>query len=126
LKRLTTARGGPAVALFVGVRNLLKDDTPHGTPEYQRYAAASPLTYVTSDDAPFLLLHGDADQAVPVEQSQLMETALKKAGVPVKLDLVAGGGHDDNFGLSSNDPRLGIYLAETVTWFDTHLQKDSN
>jgi hypothetical protein len=55
-----------------------------------------------------------------------MERALKKAGVPVKLDLVAGGGHDDNFGLSSNDPRLGIYLAETVRWFDTHLQKDSN
>jgi acetyl esterase/lipase len=126
LKRLTTARGGPAVALFVGVRNLLKDDTPHGTPEYQRYTAASPITYVTSDDAPFLLLQGDVDPAVPVEQSQLMEAALKKAGVPVKLDLVAGGGHDNNFGLSSDDPRLRTYLTEAVKWFDSHLRKDSN
>ena len=125
LKRLTSATGAAAVALFVGVRNLLKDDTPHGTPEYQRYAAASPITYVTSDDAPFLLLHGDADESVPIEQSLLMEAALKKAGVPVKLTRIAGGTHDDNFGLSSNDPRLGTYLAEAVTWFDSHLRKDS-
>lgn len=33
---------------------------------------ASPVTYVDSTDAPFLILHGDQDNVVPLEQSQLL------------------------------------------------------
>jgi dipeptidyl aminopeptidase/acylaminoacyl peptidase len=33
---------------------------------------ASPITHVTEDDPPFLLIHGERDEVVPVEQSQLM------------------------------------------------------
>src|SRR5262249_46384181 len=84
LKAVRTVRGGPTVALFVGARNLLTDQTPPTTLEYRRYAQASPFTYISQDDASFLLLHGDADEVVPFEQSQSMERALRNAGVPVK------------------------------------------
>lgn len=58
-----------------------------------RAVAASPITYVTKDDPPFLIIHGEEDQTVPVNQSQLFAAALKAAGVPVTLDVVAGRGH---------------------------------
>ena len=54
---------------------------------------ASPLTYVDSRDAPFLIVHGDRDEVVIFPQSQLLQAALKKAAVPVALVTVRGGGH---------------------------------
>jgi acetyl esterase/lipase len=65
-------------------------------------AKANPIPYVTRDDPPFLLVHGDADRLVPYNQSQLLEAALKRANVPVTLHTVAGGGHG-----GFNDDRIG-------------------
>jgi acetyl esterase/lipase len=59
--------------------------------------AASPLSYVTSDDAPMLIVHGDADPVVPVQQSETFYAALEKAGVNATLHIVKGGGHGDGF-----------------------------
>ena len=38
-------------------------------------------------------MHGDKDPLVPLNQSELLRDALQKAGVPVKLHVVAGAGH---------------------------------
>jgi len=54
---------------------------------------ASPLTYVSKDSAPFLIMHGDQDNTVPLSQSEVLAAALKKAGVDVKLVVVKGNGH---------------------------------
>ncbi|MEY5011801.1 MAG: hypothetical protein RLZZ253_2940, partial [Verrucomicrobiota bacterium] len=54
---------------------------------------ASPLFQVSAGDAPFLILHGDADPEVPVEQSERLEIALRDAGVECKLLLFTGAGH---------------------------------
>lgn len=54
---------------------------------------ASPITHVTADDPPFLLIHGDRDEVVPVEQSQLMYDRLVEANVPVELVIVKNGRH---------------------------------
>jgi acetyl esterase/lipase len=54
---------------------------------------ANPITYVTKDDPPFLICHGDKDMLVPHNQSELLYDALKKAGVNVKFHTVKGGGH---------------------------------
>jgi len=59
----------------------------------EKVAKANPITYVTSDDAPFLIIHGDMDPLVPHHQSELLEAALKKAGVPVSFYTVKGAGH---------------------------------
>jgi acetyl esterase/lipase len=54
---------------------------------------ASPLSYVTKDCPPVLIVHGDADPRVPYTQSVLLATALKAADVPVTLYIVKGAGH---------------------------------
>ena len=54
---------------------------------------ANPITYVTKNDPPFLICHGDKDPLVPLNQSQILYEALKKAGVAVKFHTVKGGGH---------------------------------
>lgn len=56
-------------------------------------AKANPITYVTADDPPFLIVHGDQDPLVPMHQSQLLAEALAKAGVSHKLHIVEGAGH---------------------------------
>jgi acetyl esterase/lipase len=63
----------------------------------EKAKAASPLTYVTPDDSQMLIVHGDVDPVVPVQQSETFHAALEKAGVKSKLHLVKGGGHGDGF-----------------------------
>jgi acetyl esterase/lipase len=58
-----------------------------------RVALANPITYVSKDAPPFLIVHGDSDPLVPHHQSELLTDALKKAGVPVTFYTVKGGGH---------------------------------
>jgi acetyl esterase/lipase len=55
--------------------------------------AASPVTYVSSKAPPFLIQHGDADRLVPVQQSQDLADALRKAGCDVVLSIVKGADH---------------------------------
>jgi acetyl esterase/lipase len=56
-------------------------------------AQASPITYVSKDAPPFLIMHGDHDRTVPFNQSELLFGALKKAGVDVTFIPVKGAGH---------------------------------
>jgi acetyl esterase/lipase len=55
--------------------------------------AASPVTYASPEDPPFLIIHGELDGIVHPSQSQELTTALEAAGVPVNLVIVKGGGH---------------------------------
>ena len=54
---------------------------------------ASPITHVTADDPPFLLIHGDHDELVPYEQSQLMYDRLVQMNVPAQLVIVRNATH---------------------------------
>jgi acetyl esterase/lipase len=56
-------------------------------------AKANPITYVSNDDPPFLIMHGDKDRTVPFNQSELLYEALKKIGVDVTFLPVKGAGH---------------------------------
>lgn len=75
--------------------------------------AASPTSYVTKDDAPFMLIHGTNDPTVPFHQSELLAAALKKVGVEALLVPVTGAGHG-NFASPEVASRLKAY-------FDKHL-----
>ncbi len=57
------------------------------------YKNASPITYVSKDDPPFLFLHGTKDWLVSIEHSRSMCKKLKEAGVPAELVEVEGGSH---------------------------------
>ena len=54
---------------------------------------ANPLTYVSRDDPPFLIMHGDRDPLVPLAQSKMLDDALRAAGVESKLMVIEGAGH---------------------------------
>lgn len=56
-------------------------------------ALASPITYATPDDPPFLILHGENDHLVPIEQSEILMAALQAVNVPVQLVRVNNAGH---------------------------------
>jgi acetyl esterase/lipase len=56
-------------------------------------AKASPITYVSKDAPPFLIMHGDKDRTVPFDQSERLYGALKKAGVDVTFVPMKGAGH---------------------------------
>ena len=83
--------------------------------------AVSPVTQVGPNSPPTLLIHGDADTLVPYAQSQAMETALRKAGAPLRLITVPGGVHGADFGGGSH-PEWPNYYGETVGWFDKYLR----
>lgn len=70
--------------------------------------AASPLTYVTADDTQMLIIHGDEDRVVPVQQSETFHAALEKAGVKSKLHVVKGGGHGQGF----EKPEIALMIRD--------------
>jgi dipeptidyl aminopeptidase/acylaminoacyl peptidase len=71
---------------------------------------------VTPTAPPFLLIHGDADPVVPLQQSERMVAALKEKGVSAELIVKRGGGH----------PWLTIHEEVQILadWFDTRLKSD--
>lgn len=76
--------------------------------------AASPATYVTENDPPFLIVHGDNDMTVPYNQSERLHAALKAAGVDTTFITVTGGGHG-----RFNSSEL---LHRVELFFDKHLR----
>ena len=79
-----------------------------------RARQVSPVHQVTSEAPPFLIIHGDADPMVPLEQSKRLEEALKAAGVPVELIVKPGGAHPW--------PTIHEEVAVMADWFDNQLK----
>ena len=77
--------------------------------------AASPITYVSKDDPPFLIIHGKNDSSVPASQGELLAAALKAAGVETTLEITSQG-HTVRVG----DSRL---LPIIKAFFDKYLKK---
>ncbi len=78
-----------------GYETMPVNDLLGGEPRRLRDKAklASPVTHVSADDPPFLILHGTSDPVVPFSQSESLASALRKAGVQVQLYPIPGGGH---------------------------------
>lgn len=58
------------------------------------WESASPLTYVSSDAPPFLIMHGTADGSIPPQQAETMGAALRRKGVQAEVVLIDGGDHE--------------------------------
>ena len=58
-----------------------------------RARQVSPLHNITKDDPPFLIIHGDQDDQVPLVQSERLHARLREVGVPSEFHVVAGAGH---------------------------------
>ena len=81
----------------------------------ERCRRMSPLSHVSATAAPTLIIHGDADQLTPLQQSEAMVAKLKEAGVPAELVIKKGRPH----GWTSMDFDMGAILD----WFDKHLKQ---
>lgn len=91
------------------------------------YRKASPITYVDAKDAPILMLHGTADETVPLSQSETLAAALKSAGVEHQLLIVPGGPH--TFYLESKEldlrPEVFAFLKKHLGVTPTFHAKES-
>jgi acetyl esterase/lipase len=108
--------GGDRIASTMLLGAAVFPDVDPGSIEYHRARDASPIAHVTPGDPPFFLIHGEADDVVPITQSEAMAEALREAGVPCKFWRVPGVGHGP--GLLA-DP---AFRAEVRAWFDEHLR----
>jgi alpha-L-fucosidase 2 len=79
----------------------------------------SPQTWVTKDAPPFLMIHGTADNIVPVEQSESMCKALQDAGAQCELIVVRGAGH--GFNRWEGQPAMTEYKTKMIDWLKTTL-----
>jgi acetyl esterase/lipase len=71
---------------------ILMGGTPSTNP--QLYFSSSPVNYVNAQSPPTIILHGDQDIIVNVNQSIALKNKLQTAGVPVQLEIYPGMGHD--------------------------------
>ncbi len=78
---------------FVQRENLMFTVFGVNEAKHSLLAQASPITYVSSDDPPFLFIHGVMDRVVPVSQSQAFYEALRSEGVLTYLVRVKNAGH---------------------------------
>ena len=108
--------GSGAASLFLGIR--LRTGSAPDSPEMRIARAASPITHVTPDDPPLLLIHGDQDDVVPYTQSERFRERLVVAGVKTDLIKVGGARHGPSFPGAEQAPEVGRWAGE---WFDAHL-----
>lgn len=99
-------RGASAVTQFLG-----------GPLSTKRELAikANPITYVTAEDPPFLILHGDADPLVPINQSDELHKALRATGVASDYHVVKGGAHGgEAFKVQKYKQLVKMFLQEQL------------
>jgi len=75
----------------------------------------SPIYFVSKQAPPLLLIHGDSDITVPLQQSKILQAKYEELGLPVKLIVEPGGGH-------SYWPGIAAEYQEIRKWFDRHLE----
>ncbi len=85
----------------------------------EKVKCANPITYVTKDAPPFLIVHGEQDPLVPCHQSELLYEALKQAGSDVTFYKIAGAGH------GSSEFNTNMMRAAVQAFFDRHLKPRS-
>jgi len=102
--------GASTIALF-GVTEL-NDETWR----LLRESSVNPLLH--SGLPPFLLIHGDQDQQVPLKQSIQFQKQMKELGNDCELIVIPGGGH----GMGSWRKLDSDYLARMIAWLQNRLK----
>jgi dipeptidyl aminopeptidase/acylaminoacyl peptidase len=78
------------------------------------------LIYIGPDMPPFLIVPGDADRTVPLNQSQFLYQALRIAGLDAMLYVVDGAGHDFREASERQLAKIGGWVD---FFFDRHLKE---
>ena len=91
-------------------------------PSSPEMVEASPVTHVSADDAPFLLIAGEDDDLVLPAQSGRLHQRLLDAGVPSTLLTVSNADHDLEPTDGPTDPSPGVINSRLADFFDRHLR----
>lgn len=125
-----------AIVSYFGASNLttiLAQSTPFGLgirePALQRLLGASPkeaealaklaspVFQLDDDDPPLLMLHGDQDPQMPINQSHELEGAYERQGLAAELIVVHGAAHGGDAFYSPHN------VERVVEFLDTHLRR---
>ena len=79
--------------------------------------SASPVRYLTSDDPPVLIFHGDEDSIVPVSQSRILHERYRQVGLDSTLHIIEGAAHG---GMEYSDSIRYPLIKE---FFDKHIKR---
>ena len=90
-----------------------RSDTPEGRQQLGK--EVSPIYFITAHLPPTLIVHGDADRLVPVQQAQTFVERANEAGATAKLIVKTGAVH--GWGGMEKD------LVAMADWFDEHLRE---
>jgi acetyl esterase/lipase len=81
---------------------------------------ANPITYLDKNDPPFLVVHGELDNIVPISQSDLLVKALKEKGVEVEYIRDPKLGH--SYQGQNKEPFDSKLFEITINFFTRHLK----
>lgn len=113
---LTTEFPNDTVPVIVRFLRATSNEKP------ELYRQASPIFYVSKDDPPLMLVHGEEDRDVPFDQSLRMERAYRSLGLPLELISVKNAGHDfQNVGTQPISPSVEVIHLKTVEFFKRYL-----
>ena len=87
--------------------------------ESELWKFAAPISHLSNDDPPLLMVHCKDDTSVPVQQSVQMHTALKEIGDAHRLLVFEKGGH----GIRSSPLVKDEAFKATIAFFREHLSK---
>jgi acetyl esterase/lipase len=90
-----------------------------GDPNSDAMKKLSPVTYVSPDDPPFFIIHGDRDTTVPPSQSETLYQKLLDVNVPATLVMVKNADHTY---LGNISPSLGELVIAAADFFDQYLK----
>lgn len=74
----------------------------------------SPIYFISAHTPPTLIIHGDADKLVPIQQAETFLKLLKEAGVETKLIVKPGASH--------GWPDMKADMETVADWFDKYLR----
>jgi acetyl esterase/lipase len=122
-----------AVVSFVGPVNLVIDNYTDaqsqileafvgGKPKekVEECRRASPITYINKGDAPMLCFFGSKDPLINLDQAYQITTALNKAEVPGRVEVLLGAGH------GWVGPELKRSMDDSMAFFELHLKPSAN
>ncbi len=97
------------LSVRVPALQLLLGDSPDAKPDLARMA--SPVFHVDASDPPLLLIHGDQDPQVPINQSHELQGKYEELSLPVRLEVVHGGAHGGDlfFDATRNEMVRGFF-----------------
>jgi acetyl esterase/lipase len=83
---------------------------------------ASPVTFVTADDPPFLIMHGTQDNTVSIRQAERLYEAQRQAGASTMFVKIEGGSH--GFGGSAVNARVKAFLDKHLLGKDVSISSE--